>query len=347
MIDNLHIIAAVPQDLSFAWETEIFLDNIEKIYNNTIKTTIIIGTHKGTERYQEYWDLLSQRYNQVEFKFYSIDHLKKIISVYPPIMRPYVLKCYWKDNPQVSKECIFYCDTDIIFTKPFNFEKYLADDINYLSKTNYISASYFYNKIKDSFPFKRKEYEERDIFGGACRLVGLLPSTVEENEENTGGCQYILKNIDYQFWEDVEKDCVHLRMYFQEINREFFSSEESGFQSWAIGDMCGVLWNLWKRGYKTICPEEMNFSWATSPIENWTKNAIYHNAGVTGLYLDKEEKRKAFNKSDLIFRTSLKTPFDIDEWKDLDTEHCGYNYVQLIKQFKNPICTTKNKKLVY
>lgn len=346
MTKVLHIISAVPQDLSFAWETEAFLSNLrDQLLSKN--TTIVVGCHKGTERYQSYWDKLQERYSEVEFKFYSTENMRRIVTVYSPVIRPHILKEYFKENPQLKDECIFYCDTDILLTRPFPFYDFVSDDINYLSKTNYISASYFENKVAEAVPSRKSSLWQLDPLAQACKLVGLDKQIVIDNEENTGGCQYLLKNIDYKFWEDVETDCVRLRMYFQGINQDYFISEDKGYQSWAIGDMCAVLWNLWKRGAKTITPEVMDFNWATTPFQEWDKNIIYHNAGVTDLYLDKEKTIKMFNKADSIFRSCLRTPFDIDRYENISKDYCGFKYLEYLQSIKDPICITKNNELVY
>jgi hypothetical protein len=43
-----------------------------------------------------------------------------------------------------------------------------------------------------------------------------------------------------------------------------------------------VLWNAWKRDFRTECHRNFNFSWATSGIQEYTDCNIFHNAGITG-----------------------------------------------------------------
>jgi len=64
-----------------------------------------------------------------------------------------------------------------------------------------------------------------------------------------------------------------------EVNRRFFANENKGFQSWCA-DMWGVLYNLWARGVETKVVPEMDFAWASDPIEKIDKVGIFHNAGV-------------------------------------------------------------------
>jgi hypothetical protein len=45
--------------------------------------------------------------------------------------------------------------------------------------------------------------------------------------------------------------------------------------------MWAVLWGGWRRGAKTNCHPNFEFSWGTSTIEDYHKLNIMHNAGVT------------------------------------------------------------------
>jgi hypothetical protein len=45
--------------------------------------------------------------------------------------------------------------------------------------------------------------------------------------------------------------------------------------------MWAVLWGAWRRGWKTNCLSEFDFSWGTSTEDDFYKMNIMHNAGVT------------------------------------------------------------------
>ena len=83
--------------------------------------------------------------------------------------------------------------------------------------------------------------------------------------------------------------------------------------------MWGVLWNLWKRNKETRVAKEMDFSWATTSIEQWHKNSIYHNAGVTATDTDMFFKGRYID--------------NIPEMNiDVSPKKCSYNYYKLIQQ---------------
>ena len=74
-------------------------------------------------------------------------------------------------------------------------------------------------------------------------------------------------------------DCILIRSYLQKVNREFFESEDKGFQSWCA-DMWAVLWNIWLRDQKTEVVPELAFAWTPDPIKKLETHTILHNAGI-------------------------------------------------------------------
>jgi hypothetical protein len=187
---------------------------------------------------------------------------------------------FLKENPIYATKALFYCDSDILFTKEFNIDSFIEDDINYLSDTNsYINADYFDSKIKDVLPEKLEEYKTRDILAEVTSLIGITREICVANNMNSGGAQYLLKNTDSKFWSKVMNDCIIIRSYLLKINREFFRDENAGFQSWCA-DMFSVLWNLWFQNQETKVVPELNFAWSTDPIGKLEETTILHNAGI-------------------------------------------------------------------
>ena len=72
-----------------------------------------------------------------------------------------------------------------------------------------------------------------------------------------------------------------IRVYLQNINKDFFRDENKGFQSWCA-DMWAVLWNVWLREKETKNIPEMEFCWSSDPIEKLERTTLLHNAGITG-----------------------------------------------------------------
>lgn len=343
IIKHPTFIVASPHDLYFACECEIQLSNLRQWgYTEGMVVLVYEDDKEERNKFREYWIKLMERYTEVKFYFYDNPNFKQLQTVYPQICRPWMLSQYWKQHPEMEKEIIFYLDSDVLITKPIDWELLMADYTCYLSRTDYIGAKYFDSKIKDVMFHKQQEYKTLDVLGKCCAIVGVDKQTVIDNEFYTGGCQYLLKNITVDFWEDLTKNCIELRLYTMDINRQYFLSEEKGLQSWAIGDMNGLLWNLWKRGMKTECPEALNFSWASSPITEYDKCSIYHNAGIASKYLKVDGKtHRMMWKADSRFRNNNISFFNIDNWGELSQDYCHIKYVEAIQQVQNPICKVK------
>jgi hypothetical protein len=258
------------------------------------------------------------------------DHLK----VYIPALRPWTLAKYFKEHPEWSEKAVFYCDSDVLFTDRLDVEKFVNDDICYVSNTNsYINASYFDSKIKDVIPQKVDEYKTRDILEETASIVGINRATCEKYNEHSGGAQYLLKNIDSEFWKKVYNDCISIRVQLMLVNKQYFPNENKGFQSWCA-DMWAVLWNIWLRGQETKCVPEMDFSWASDRIEKLSSTAIFHNAGIVsenGNGYPAFYKGKYHNGGDPTTDPHLEIVLNNEESK----KYCTHFYATSLKNLKN------------
>ena len=160
-----------------------------------------------------------------------------------------------------------------------------------------------------------------------CIIANIDKDLVESNNMNSGGAQYLMKGIDFIFWEDVMETTILLYKYL--LNRE---NKERGeldseklksynpIQKWCA-DMWGVLWTGLKRSEIRIS-KELDFSWASSSnINDWNNNKIYHNAGVTS-----NKNGTVFYKGEFI----SKLPWDYDFSLVSPTSN-SYNYVKAIE----------------
>jgi hypothetical protein len=278
---DLVFMQCAPCDDYYWWQTHLWLESLKSIGKSN-KAVSLIFTPNYRDRNPK-WDKLKELYPESEFFFYKdTDNITKLLGIYIPLIRPYILMKYFKLHPELKEKAVFYSDCDVLFTEKFNIDKFLNDDVCYLSNTlSYINASYFDSKIKDVIPEKLEQYKTRDILNEACKLVGVSREIAEKNNLNSGGAQYLLKNIDWQFWDKIITDSIKIRQYLQEINKYFFENENKGFQSWCA-DMWAVLWGLWDRNQETRIVEELNFAWSSDPISKLETCPIFHNAGIVG-----------------------------------------------------------------
>jgi hypothetical protein len=154
----------------------------------------------------------------------------------------------------------------------------------------------------------------------------------KENDNHSGGAQYLFKGIDAAFWEDVEGDCHTIYNYFYfhtpgSVNSTYFSSENDGFQSFALGDMLAVLWNLWKRGKTTRISKEMAFAWPGYMIEDHSRFNIYHNAGVI------DDNEGLFYKG----RYKRRIPY-FESFQHISKDRLSWLYTQNVQEMKTKTC---------
>ena len=282
---DLKFICAQPDDVYYTWQVHLWLESLKEL-GHSDKAIVLVFTPAFREK-NDKWEKIAALYPEAEFHFYkdTENEVSQKLGIYIPVLRPFCLRNYFREHPEMTEKAVFYCDSDILFTDRFNLDKFLEDDICYLSDTNsYINAKYFDSKIKDVLPEKLEEYKTLDVLAQVTSLIGIDRATCEENNEHSGGAQYLLKGIDGAFWDKVMRDCIIIRLYLMAINKQFFKDENTGFQSWCA-DMWAVLWNLWSRGITTKVVPELEFSWASDPITKLERTTIFHNAGITGDYM--------------------------------------------------------------
>jgi len=334
MSKELRFICAQPDDTYYTWQVHLWVESLRQL-GHSDKAIVLIFIPSFREKNPK-WQQIIDLYPETEFHFYKdIDNeVSQKLGIYIPVLRPFCLKKYFYEHPEMKEKAVFYCDSDILFTDKFDIEKFIQDDINYLSDTNsYINASYFDSKTKDVLPAKLEEYKTLDILAQLTSLIGIDRATCEKNNLHSGGAQYLLKNIDGQFWEKVQKDCLIIRLYLQSINRQFFKDENSGFQSWCA-DMWAVLWNLWLREQETKVVPELEFSWASDPITKLDRTTIFHNAGIVG---DHMFDCPVFYKGKYhLGLDPLKDEHLNDVMENVNTKkYCTYFYASKLVELKN------------
>ena len=277
---ELKFVAVQPDDTYYTWQVHAWLESLRNL-GHSDKAIVLVFTPNFRQKSNK-WKQVEELYPEAEFAYFRDEHnISKHLGLYVSILRPYTLARYWELHPQLKDNAIFYCDCDVLFTDNFNIDAYIDDDINYLSDTNsYINASYFDSKLHQVLPDKLEDFKKIDVLDDLGQKVGISREIAEKYNMHSGGAQYLLKNIEGSFWEKMVGDTLTIRTYLLDINRKYFENENAGYQSWCA-DMWGLLWGLWAKGAETKVIPEMEFSWATDPIDKVHRLGIYHNAGVT------------------------------------------------------------------
>jgi hypothetical protein len=243
-------------------------------------------------------------------------------AIYQPSIRPHLLSQHFKLYPSLlTNSPIFYHDSDIIFQKLPDFNMLCGDNVNYVSDTrSYLNAEYI-------------ESKGEGMLEALCKIAEVDPEVVRSYNENTGGAQYLLKDIHPEFWDEVEKNSVRLYTYMVNTKPVYAIAwakltgktpqEYHEIQAWTA-DMWALFFNLLKHNKIVKISPELSFSWATSDANSFYSHNIFHNAGVTGPNLG------YFYKGDYI----TKSPFDTDH-SYVNPNTASKFYVDEFKYVKN------------
>ena len=326
-MNELVFVSAQPDIPYFHWQTKIYVHNfIDKdIKPNQIHVLFIILS--GTEPSEESLKLKSFGVNVHHYEDTRTD------KTYIPTLRPLILSKWLKDNPQFGK-CYFYHDSDIIFRELPDFDSLLNDEYSYLSNTiSYIGYEYV-KECSKRYEDVHPQLYEGELLNRMCDIIGVSPDVVKENQLNSGGAQYLIKNTDYLFWDKVFHDSERLYSMLFGFHKSHPISHE--IQMWT-SDMWAVLWNLWLRGNETRVTNKLSFSWATDTIEQYEQHPILHMAGVTyDLRETKLYKGEFINRNPLELLNDDETFFDY-----VDNNSATKKYVEVMKSM------IKNQKMDY
>ena len=316
------LICVQPCQMYYAWQIEVMLTNFEKLkLHESFNIQCLFAYNKNNE--QDNWKenvqlikLVEEKFQRVAEFYYYPDTRNTPIS-YISSIRPNILKQHFAQYKHLKEDSIFYHDCDIVFTQLPEFLKRLTQVDNnwYVSDTKgYIGHDYIKSKGDD-------------VLDKMCEIVGVNKELVQRKQYQSGGAQYLMKGVDSQFFNKMEEDCERLFKEITQLNNEKkrLDPTHHELQIWCA-DMWALLWGAWMRGYHTNIIPELDFCWATDPIENWDKKYIFHNAGCTN------ERNDLFNKS----RFTNQTPFLIED--NFDKKWASYNYFEIIKSIGNKSC---------
>ena len=306
---NLRFVCAQPAILYYAWQVEVMLNNFRDMGVNLNSIDVVCKIENDVIPPE--WIKLAGGYAARFFFYNDTRETKHYISS----VRPNILKQHFSARPELLQEAIFYHDCDIMFTRPIHewiTTDMIHDEVWYGSDTRwYIAHSYILSK-------------GQDIISKMCEIMALPESLIADNELNSIGAQYLMKNLDAAYWAQVEYDCEQLFHQITALNAVKKSQDPSyhELQIWCA-DMWAVLWNAWRRGYQTQCHPAFNFSWATSNINEYYQCNIFHNAGITS------NTQRQFYKAD--YMNILPYNLNLDIVADTATQQY-YNLIQRVGQ---------------
>jgi hypothetical protein len=301
---QLRLLSAQPATDYYAWQVEAYLENFIQLGYNGNLIDVVAGYKNSIPRS---WRLIQQKFPYVRFFFYEDTMVN---CNYPPAIQSHILEKHFTEHPYLENDAIFFHDCDFIFTKYFDFNPYLQDNKWYFSDTiSYIGYNYISSKGDN-------------VVNKMCEIIGIDKELVKNNQNNSGGAQKLLKNINADYWKQVYDNSLSLYNGLQELANEKKEGDQYGLQIWCAS-MWAELWTAWKLGYEVIVPKEFDFCWATCPIERWDQVSFFHNAGVP------DNNQGMFFKADYIDKYPFNTNLEISQ------RRCSYKYYQFLKSFSS------------
>jgi len=251
---------------------------------------------------------------------------ERVNKRYIPSIKPFLLYKWLEQYPQYGK-CFFLHDADIIFRELPDFEKMINDDICYLSDTiGYIGYDYIMDCCR-RYESQHPTSEKGQLLKEMADTIGISVDLIKENQKNSGGGQYIIKNTDYKLWEKIYLDSFTLYNNMLIYQRKF-PINPGQIQFWTA-EMWSVLWNLWLHNFKTKVVNELSFSWATDNVDVYKKHSILHMAGVTD-----DLKKTKFYKGEYINIDPIeKLREDPTHFNYVDTKSSTIKYIEVMRSY--------------
>lgn len=318
MENNLVFVSVQPDIPYFHWQTKVYCHNFIEKGIDPKKIHVLFVMVSG--------DIPTQKSLELKNLGVNVHHYQdtRTNKVYIPNLRPLALSRWLKDNPELSK-CYFYHDSDIILREVPEFDELLKDDIIYLSDTiSYIGYNYVEECCR-RYETAHPTCEKNLLLKQMTDVIGIDPEIVKLNQENSGGAQYVIKGLGYEFWEKVYNDCTNLYDEMKKFHSKYYIYPGE-IQMWT-SDMWALLWNIWLKGVETKITDKLDFSWATDTISIYDKKPILHMAGVTD-----DLKGKKFYKGEYINVNPLdKLKENMNHFDYIEKDSATIKYVDVLK----------------
>lgn len=272
-MEDLIYVTAQPDVPYFHWQCQLYGHNFVENGIKPNQIHIIFGLVSGVSQPSE--AALSLREEGYNVHFYLDERDRKH---YIPSIKPYLISRWLEEFPHLGKH-FFLHDADIIFRELPDYSKLLEDKFCYMADTKgYIAYSYL-NDVCKRYEAAHSGSTRLQLLQEMVDCVGIDISCVENNQDNSGGGQYIIKETNSEIWYKIYKDSNTLYDQMHDYQKRF-PINPGQIQFWTA-EMWSLLWNLWCYEKETRIIDELNFSWATDNIDIYEKRPILHMAGIT------------------------------------------------------------------
>jgi hypothetical protein len=320
-MNDILFVTAQPDVPYFHWQTKVYTHNFIQHGIKPENIHVIFGMVNGNTEPSEEGQKLKDI--GINVHFYLDDRDKKS---YIPSIKPFLIHKWIKEDENRGK-LFFLHDADIIFRELPDFDSLLNDDVCYLSNTiSYIGYEYIISCCR-RYENQHISTYKNQLLEEMAEVVGIDVNIIKDNQENSGGGQYLIKNTTSDLWCKIYCDCTPLYDQMMDYQKRF-PINPGQIQFWTA-EMWSLLWNLWLHNIETKITDKLDFSWATDTIEKYEKSPILHMAGVT-----ENLKTTKFFKGDYINVDPLvKLSEDITHFDYIDSESSTIKYIEVMKSY--------------
>ncbi|MEG0239493.1 MAG: hypothetical protein RR643_05015 [Anaerorhabdus sp.] len=291
----MKFILCQPAIKRFKWELEVCLTRLVKLGYSEFVLLFTTGDSDMPDYFRDKYG--------AEVHVYPDD---RGMYQYQPSVRPYLWWKYLEENPMAEEETYVYLDSDTILRDRFDFSDlslspscWYGSDCGHYLNLNYIKSC----------------TNGEEVARQMCQIVGIDYSLLDRYNNRTGGAQWVICQPTAEYWKKVFIDTHKIYAYFNTV--------DSTIQKWTA-EMWAQFYNMIYFGVVPRVHSELDFAWATDPIQRWDQVKIYHNAGVTVDMVDMFYKGQYDNGYE---------PFD-KSFDHINPAKCTSKYVEAVKEVK-------------
>jgi hypothetical protein len=318
---DILFVSAQPDVPYFIWQIKLYVHNFIENGINPSQIHVVLGIVSGNQKPSDESIKLKEYGINV---YHYIDERRK--KHYIPSIKPYLISKWIQSDPEHGR-IFFLHDADIIFNRLPNLNDLLNDDVCYLSDTiGYIGYNYIIDCCR-RYETQHPSTEKNQLINEMADVIGIDVDLIKDNQENSGGGQYLIKNSNCELWDKIYKDSTQL--YNKMIDYQKRYPINTGQIQFWTAEMWSLLWNFWLYGNKTKITKELDFSWATDSIDVYNERPILHMAGVTD-----DLKKTKFYKGEYINVDPIEKLKENDNYFDyIDPQSSTIKYIDNMKSF--------------
>jgi len=222
-----------------------------------------------------YWnqpsDILSKLLNSNQIKAEIIPYNdERSIKNYSASLKPWLMHKYFASNPSAVRHIFVYLDSDVLFTRPFDFTPFKG-----------IAHKFYGSNTKGYTGVQYIKEKGEMLFYELCQIAEVDPVILEQNSDWEVGAQYIFQGADQYFWKEIYEKSSKMYEYMVTTKDKYHPKEHQyPIQAW-VAEMMHTQWLAMKMGFEPQVTPLMDFAWSNWKIEDWEKFPFWHNAGQT------------------------------------------------------------------